>query len=44
MIGLIVQTGQGKYGEYEAVYYNASAQQFVLDNLPSMLEGNNRAD
>ena len=42
MIGLIVQTGQGKYGEYEAVYYDASAQQFVLDNLPSMLEGNDR--
>ena len=40
MIGMIAQTVQGKYGEYDAVYYNASAQQFVLDNLLSILEGN----
>lgn len=32
-IGLLVQNRQGKYGEYQAVYYNADAQRFVLDNL-----------
>lgn len=37
MLGLSVQTRQGQYGEYQAVYYNASAQQFVLDNLTAML-------
>jgi hypothetical protein len=37
MLGLSVQMRQGQYGEYQAVYYNASAQQFVLDNLPGML-------
>ncbi len=37
MLGLFVQTRQGQYGEYQAVYYNASAQQFVLDNLTAML-------
>jgi len=36
-LGLSVQTRQGQYGEYQAVYYNASAQQFVLDNLTAML-------
>lgn len=25
------------YGEYQAVLYNAAAQQFVLDHLPEML-------
>lgn len=38
MLGLSTQTQQGKYGEYQAVYYNAAAQQFILDNLPAMLE------
>ena len=37
MIGLSVQTRQGQYGEYQAVFYNAGAQQFVLDNLEDML-------
>lgn len=37
MLGLFTQTRQGQYGEYEAVFYNAAAQQFVLDNLPAML-------
>lgn len=36
-IGLSTQTRQGQYGEYQAVFYNAAAQQFVLDNLPAML-------
>ena len=36
-LGLSIQTRQGQYGEYQAVYYNASAQQFVLDNLTAML-------
>ena len=36
-IGLSIQIRQGKYGDYQAVYYNAAAQQFVLDNLLDML-------
>ena len=38
MIGLSTQTRQGQYGEYQAVFYNTQAQQFVLDNLAAMLE------
>ncbi len=38
MIGLSTQLRQGKYSEYQAVFYNTDAQQFVLDNLLSMLE------
>lgn len=37
MIGLATETRQGQYGEYQAVFYNAAAQQFVLDNLGAML-------
>lgn len=37
LIGLSTETRQGQYGEYQAVFYNAAAQQFVLDNLPAML-------
>ena len=37
-LGLSVETRQGQYGEYQAVFYNAMAQQFVLDNLPAILE------
>ena len=37
MIGLSLQTRQGQYGEYQAVYYDASTQQFVLDNLMAMM-------
>ncbi len=37
MIGLFTETRQGQYGEYLAVFYNAEAQQFVLDNLSDML-------
>lgn len=37
MIGLITETRQGQYGEYQAVFYSAQAQQFVLDNLSAML-------
>ena len=37
MIGLSTQTRQGKYGDYQAVFYSADAQRFVLDNLPSIL-------
>ena len=37
MIGLSTETRQGQYGEYLAVFYNAEAQQFVLDNLADML-------
>lgn len=37
MIGLSTQIRQGQYGEYQAVFYNADAQRFVLDNLFEML-------
>ena len=37
MIGLSVETRQGQYGEYQAVFYNTAAQQFVLDNLSAIL-------
>ena len=37
MLGLSTETRQGQYGEYQAVFYNAAAQQFVLDNLPDIL-------
>lgn len=37
-IGLSAQSRQGQYGEYLAVYYDASAQRFVLDNLLSILQ------
>lgn len=38
VIGLSTEIRQGQHGEYQAVFYNASAQQFVLDNLAAMLE------
>ena len=38
MIGLSTQTRQGQYGEYQAVFYNAAAQQFVIDNLLDILQ------
>ena len=37
MLGLSTETRQGQYGEYQAVFYSAAAQQFVLDNLPDIL-------
>lgn len=37
MLGLFAQTRQGQYGEYQAVFYTAAAQQFVLDNLFAMM-------
>lgn len=37
MLGLSTQTRQGQHGEYQAVFYNAAAQQFVVDNLTAML-------
>lgn len=37
-IGLHTQTRQGLYGEYPVVFYDAQAQQFVLDNLFAILE------
>lgn len=38
MIGLATEIRQGQHGEYQAVFYNASAQRFVLDHLSAMLE------
>ena len=37
MLGLSVGTRQGQHGEYQAVFYNATAQQFVLDHLSDIL-------
>ena len=36
-IGIFLQSRQGQYGEYNAVYYSPEAQRFVLDNLLSLL-------
>ena len=36
-IGLTTQIRQGRHGEYLAVLYNIHAQQFIIDNLPSIL-------
>ena len=36
-LGITAQMRQGMYGEYLAVYYNANAQRFLLDNLPGIL-------
>ena len=36
-LGLSTETRQGQYGEYQAVFYSAAAQQFVLDHLPDIL-------
>lgn len=37
-IGLSTKAYQGQYGEYQAVYYSAEAQQFLLDHLQEMLK------
>lgn len=36
-IGIFLQSRQGQYGEYNAVFYSAEAQKFILDNLLSLL-------
>ena len=36
-IGMSTQTRHGTYGEYQAVYYNTRAQQFILDHLADMV-------
>lgn len=38
MIGLSMEVRQGQYGEYQAVFYNPAAQQFILDNLTDILQ------
>lgn len=37
LIGLSTETRKGQYGDYQAVFYNADAQKFVLDNLYAIL-------
>jgi len=37
-LGISARMVQGQYGEYQAVLYHASAQQFIVDNLPAILE------
>lgn len=36
-LGLSARVGHGHYGDYLAVYYNANAQQFILDHLLDIL-------
>lgn len=36
-LGLTSETRQGQQGEYQAVFYNAQAQQFILNNLGAIL-------
>ena len=36
-IGIVVESRMGRYGEYQAVLYNESAQHFILDNLDAIL-------
>ena len=42
-IGISAKLHQGQYGEYQAVYYSSEAQQFILDRLPEILQGNKQA-
>ena len=37
-LGISAQRRQSPNGEYLAVYYDTHAQQFLLDNLPGILE------
>lgn len=37
-IGLTVKLREGQYGTYQAVYYSAEAQRFLLDHLQEMLQ------
>ena len=37
-IGLTVKLREGQYGTYQAVYYSAEAQQFILDHLQEILQ------
>lgn len=37
-IGLSVESRQGQYGEYQAVFYNLNAQRFVLEHLMEMMQ------
>ncbi len=36
-IGISTETRTGRYGEYQTVVYNKSAQQFILDNLDAVI-------
>lgn len=42
-IGMSLQVRQGPQGEYQAVMYNTQAQQFILDNLMTILTERNEA-
>ncbi len=37
-LGISADKRQGQYGEYTAVYYNADAQRFMLDNIEAIFE------
>ncbi len=41
-LGISTETRQGMYGEHIVVVYNREAQQFVIDNLPSVIAMKNK--
>lgn len=41
-LGLSARMQQGRYGDYLAVFYNANAQRFILDNLLDILAESSR--
>ncbi|MBR3149068.1 MAG: hypothetical protein IKF64_02775 [Eubacterium sp.] len=38
-IGLTCELRDGQYGQYYAVLYSETAQRFIIDNLPSIIDG-----
>lgn len=38
-IGITMEQRNGQYGTYYAVLYNETAQHFIIDNLPSIIDG-----
>ncbi len=38
-IGITIEQRDGQYGPYYAVLYSESAQHFIIDNLPAIIEG-----
>lgn len=37
-LGITTRSRQGQYGDYEAVYYDSSAQRFILGHLQEMIQ------
>lgn len=38
-LGIFTESRQGKHGVYEAILYDESAQQFLIDNMDTILSG-----